>query len=101
MSLNERGILDPKVTLNEEIFRDMEQNERILESDNCKEIVRIYTGNEVFRVLNAQLRFAKRDMFLLSAQITSKKISNALMQLQKENPKIVYTGKCYRGLPLT
>ncbi len=61
----------------------------------------MYTKNDVFPKLNAQLRFAKRDMFLLSAQIISSKISNALMIKQKENPTLAFVGTCYRGLNVT
>jgi len=61
----------------------------------------MYTKNDVFQKLNAQLRFAKRDMFLLSAQIISNKISRALMIKQKENPALAFVGTCYRGINIT
>jgi len=39
----------------------------MIESNNNEEIIKMYTKKDVFPKLNAQLRFAKRDMFLLSA----------------------------------
>ena len=55
--------------------------EKIIESNNYEKIIRIYTEEDVFSNLNAQLRFAKREMFLISASNISSKISNAMIKM--------------------
>jgi hypothetical protein len=91
----------PDKKLDEKVFKQQQAYERIIESDNYDEIIRMYTKDDVFPKLNAQLRFAKRDMFLLSASIISSKITNALMVKQKENPALVFAGTCFRGINIT
>jgi hypothetical protein len=45
----------------------MQFYENAIESKNYAEIIEMYTGLELYKNLNASLRFSKRDIFLLSA----------------------------------
>lgn len=60
----------------------------------------MYTNKEVFPRLNAQLRFAKRDIFFQSAQFISIKLCNSLVKLQEKDSNLLFMGTCYRGTTL-
>jgi hypothetical protein len=54
---------------------------KAIDSDNYKDIIKMYTREDVILKLYDLLRSSKRDIFFLSAKIISSKIINALMKV--------------------
>ena len=65
--------------LNEHIIYKSQKYELDIETDDNKNIIKIYTlQTDIYKNMNALLRFGKRDIFLTAAKIISSAISKAM-----------------------